>query len=55
LESGFGLNKGDVLQNAEGLQNMRHLGGTIDWPGQAIKPHQADFPSTVGSGEETTE
>ncbi|SMP49845.1 flavodoxin family protein [Desulfonatronum lacustre] len=52
---GFGLNKGDVLQDAEGLQNMRHLGRTIDWLGQAIKPHQADFPSTVGSGEETTE
>ncbi len=52
---GFGLNKGDVLQDAEGLRNMRHLGRTIAWLGQAIKPHLADFPPTVASDEEAAE
>jgi multimeric flavodoxin WrbA len=41
---GFGLNKGEVLQDAEGLANMRHLGKCIAWLGKAIKPHMADYP-----------
>ncbi len=52
---GFGLNKGDVLQDAEGLRNMRHLGRTIAWLGQAITPHLADFPLANPSDEEAAE
>jgi hypothetical protein len=35
---------GDVLEDAEGLANMRHLGKSIDWLGRAVKPHMADYP-----------
>ncbi len=48
---GFGLNKGDVLQDAEGLQNMEYLGRTIAWLGQALKPHLTEFPSVIASGD----
>jgi len=41
---GFGKNKGEVLEDAEGLANMRHLGKAIDWLGKAIKPHIAEYP-----------
>jgi multimeric flavodoxin WrbA len=41
---GFGLDKGDVLEDAEGLANMRHLGKSIDWLGRAIKPNIASYP-----------
>lgn len=41
---GIGLDKGDVMADAEGLANMRHLGKAIDWLGKAIKPHMADYP-----------
>jgi multimeric flavodoxin WrbA len=41
---GFGLNKGEVLEDKEGLANMRHLGKCIDWLGKAIKPHIANYP-----------
>lgn len=41
---GFGLNKGEVLDDEEGLANMRHLGKCIDWLGKAIKPSIADYP-----------
>ncbi len=41
---GIGLNQGDVLDDEEGLANMRHLGRCIDWLGRAIKPVLADYP-----------
>ncbi|MBN1932161.1 MAG: flavodoxin family protein [Desulfobacterales bacterium] len=41
---GFGLNKGEVLEDEEGIANMRHLGKCIDWLGRAVKPHIADYP-----------
>lgn len=41
---GIGLNPGDVLDDEEGLANMRHLGRCIDWLGRAIKPTIADYP-----------
>lgn len=41
---GFGLGKGEVLQDEEGLANMRHLGKCIDWLGRAITPHIGDYP-----------
>ena len=41
---GFGLNKGEVSEDAEGLANMRHIGKSIAWLGKAIKPHMAEYP-----------
>jgi multimeric flavodoxin WrbA len=41
---GYGLDKGDVLGDEEGLANMRHLGKSIDWLGRAIKPNIANYP-----------
>lgn len=43
---GFGLRKGDVLEDEEGLANMRHLGKCIDWLGRAIKPAIASCPKS---------
>jgi hypothetical protein len=33
---GYGLDKGDVAKDEEGLRNMTDLGETIAWLGQAI-------------------
>lgn len=41
---GYGLEKGDVREDEEGLANMRHLGKSIDWLGRAIKSAIADYP-----------
>jgi multimeric flavodoxin WrbA len=41
---GFGLGKGEVLKDDEGLANMRHLAKCIDWLGKAIIPHTGDYP-----------
>ncbi len=41
---GQGWKKEDVLDDAEGMFNMRHLGQTIDWLGKAIKPHLESYP-----------
>jgi hypothetical protein len=41
---GFGLNKGEVLSDEEGLANMRHLGKSIDWLCKAIMPHKDSYP-----------
>ena len=41
---GYGLNKGEVLEDKEGLSNMRHVGKCIDWLGKAIKPDIANYP-----------
>jgi len=51
---GFGLNKGDVLQDTEGLKNMDYLGRTIAWLGHAIQGHLPSFPS-VETAQETAE
>jgi len=41
---GVGHSKTDVLQDEEGLDNMRHLGQCIDWLGRATRPVMKDFP-----------
>ena len=41
---GFGLTKGQVREDDEGLANMRHLGKCIDWLGKAISPHLKSYP-----------
>lgn len=41
---GYGLNKEEVLQDDEGMANMRHLGKAIDWLGKAIVPNISDYP-----------
>ncbi|MCG6905016.1 MAG: flavodoxin family protein [Desulfobacteraceae bacterium] len=41
---GFGLGKGEVLKDDEGLTNMRHLAKCIDWLGKAIVPHMGNYP-----------
>lgn len=41
---GFGLDKGDVTEDEEGLANMRHIGKCIDWLGKSIKPNLVNFP-----------
>ncbi|NDV21323.1 flavodoxin family protein [Desulfovibrio sp. JC022] len=41
---GYGLNKGEVLEDAEGIANMVNLGRSIDWLGKAIQPHLGSFP-----------
>ncbi|GAB6058244.1 flavodoxin family protein [Desulfonatronum parangueonense] len=49
---GYGLHKGDVLQDEEALRNMNHLGRTIAWLGKAIKPHLDTLPES-GPADET--
>jgi multimeric flavodoxin WrbA len=44
---GYGLDKEDVRADEEGLNNMRHLGKTIDWLGKAIKPSIALYPESA--------
>ncbi|WP_319780733.1 flavodoxin family protein [Maridesulfovibrio sp.] len=41
---GYGMNKGEVLEDVEGMANMLNLGQSIDWLGKAIKPHMDSFP-----------
>ena len=48
---GVGLAKGDVDEDAEALENMKNLGETIAWLGQAIKPHMDSFPIPPAHGE----
>ena len=43
---GFGLEKGDVLEDEEGLANMRHLGKSIDWLGRNIKASHDSYPKS---------
>ena len=43
---GFGLGKGEVLEDEEGLANMRHLGKCIAWLGRAILPHIDQYPKS---------
>ncbi|WP_027185265.1 flavodoxin family protein [Desulfovibrio inopinatus] len=42
---GFGLNKGEVSSDEEGLANMEQLGQAIVWLGNAITPHLDTYPS----------
>ncbi len=41
---GYGLNKGEVLEDEEGLANMRHVGKCIDWLCKSIKPNMGEYP-----------
>ncbi len=41
---GIGENKGQVLEDEEGLANMRHLGKCIDWLGRATIPKLDHYP-----------
>lgn len=41
---GFGLNKEEVKDDAEGMANMRHLGRSIAWLGKAIEPVRDEYP-----------
>ena len=41
---GIGLREGDVREDEEGLANMRHLGRSIAWLGEAIQPHVEKYP-----------
>jgi multimeric flavodoxin WrbA len=41
---GVGAAKGEVLDDAEGMQNMLHLGQVIDWLGKAIGSNGTTFP-----------
>ncbi|MGB5322433.1 flavodoxin family protein, partial [Lutimonas sp.] len=43
---GFGLNKGEVLKDEEGLANMRHLGKCIDWLAKSIIPNLHNYPKS---------
>ena len=43
---GIGRDKGEVLEDEEGLANMRHLGKSIDWLGRAIVPHISEYPKS---------
>lgn len=45
--SGFGLNKGEVTSDPEGMANMKNLGETIAWLGKAMAPHLDSFPQTT--------
>lgn len=41
---GIGLDRAEVKDDEEGIANMHHLGRSIAWLGQSIKPHLSDFP-----------
>lgn len=41
---GCGLEKGDVLSDSEGLDNMRHIGEVIHWLASATKASQVEYP-----------
>lgn len=41
---GYGLDKEEVLGDAEAMGNMKNLGENIAWLGKAIKPHMDTFP-----------
>lgn len=41
---GIGLQPADVNEDEEGMANMRQLGQSIAWLGEAIKPKLGDYP-----------
>jgi multimeric flavodoxin WrbA len=47
----YGLDKGDVANDEEGLNNMKHLGEVINWLGRAIKPVINSYPDSEGEKE----
>jgi multimeric flavodoxin WrbA len=44
---GFGLEKGEVMGDNEGLRNMDDLGRIIAWLGKAMIPHLSGYPKAV--------
>jgi multimeric flavodoxin WrbA len=44
---GFGLEKGEVNGDAEGLRNMEDLGRVIAWLGKAISDHMGSYPKAA--------
>ena len=46
---GFGLDKGEVKKDEEGLRNMADLGQTIAWLGKAIRHNPDKIPGPVYS------
>ena len=44
---GFGLDKGDVKKDEEAARNMKDLGQTIAWLGQAVHEHAGSRPAAV--------
>ena len=44
---GFGLEKGEVAGDDEGLRNMEDLGRTIGWLGKAMSTHMGSYPKAV--------
>ncbi|EPR34281.1 NADPH-dependent FMN reductase [Alkalidesulfovibrio alkalitolerans DSM 16529] len=48
---GYGLNPGEVQDDAEALNNMRHLGETIAWLGAAVAPHLGSYPEAGKAAE----
>jgi len=45
---GFGLEKGEVAGDEEGLRNMEDLGGTIAWLGKAMSAQMENYPKASG-------
>ena len=43
---GYGLNKAEVIEDNEGMANMRHLGQVIDWLGKTIKSNLSEYPKS---------
>lgn len=41
---GYGLDKGEVANDAEGLRNMEDVGRTIAWLGAAMSPRMGTYP-----------
>ena len=41
----YGLDKGEVETDDEGMANMRHLGKVIDWLGRAVKSAPYEYPT----------
>jgi multimeric flavodoxin WrbA len=44
---GFGLEKGEVTNDDEGLRNMTDLGKTIAWLGKAMSAHMDSYPKAI--------
>lgn len=49
---GYGLGKGEVAQDAEGMANMQNLGEMIHWVGSALAPVQDALPQPGSTTEE---
>ncbi|BBD07655.1 flavodoxin family protein [Desulfovibrio ferrophilus] len=49
---GYGLDKGEVADDAEGLANMQNLGEMIGWVGNALAPVMKSVPQIGGATSE---